>query len=208
MAGLEKACQAKSNSHAPVCTTQRAFPRGESHHAFASSLLHVTSMPVCRVSRKLSTRVARDYVPTDLPPWVVHASCLLVGQSGLGVESRSGNDTTIVTSNWASSILHDPSLLPQSWLAVTRTNSFKKQPHIAVPRVTTHLSGSKPKQVPTSCCYASQHEHVHPTVHMHLAINDLHSRIRSLATFGPASYRSRCKCSRKHSELFHKRLGQ
>lgn len=49
-------------------------------------------MPVCRVSRKLTTRVARKYVPSDLPPWVVHASCLLVGQSSLGVEFRSGND--------------------------------------------------------------------------------------------------------------------
>jgi hypothetical protein len=89
---LDKACQAKSNSHACICTTQRAIPHGNSHHAFALSLLHVAPMSVCRVTRKPTTRVARKWAPTDLPPWVNHALCLLVGLASLVIEARSGND--------------------------------------------------------------------------------------------------------------------
>lgn len=92
LAGLEEACRAKSNSHACICTTQRAIPRGESHHAFAPSPLHVAPKPVCRVTRELTTRVARKCAPTDLPTWADQALCLLVGQASLIVESRSGND--------------------------------------------------------------------------------------------------------------------
>jgi hypothetical protein len=92
LARLEKACQAKSNSHACICTTQRAISREESYHAFALSPLHVAPMPVCRVTRELTTRVARKYAPTDLPQWVDLALCLLVGLASSVVESRSGND--------------------------------------------------------------------------------------------------------------------
>lgn len=92
LARLEKACQAKSNSHARICTTQRAIPCGDSHHAFALSLLHVAPMSVSRVTRKLTSRVARKCAPTDLPPWVDHALCLLVGLASSVIEARSGND--------------------------------------------------------------------------------------------------------------------
>lgn len=49
-------------------------------------------MPVCRVTREHTTRVARKCAPADLPGWVDYALCLLVRVASSVVESRSGND--------------------------------------------------------------------------------------------------------------------
>ena len=103
--------------------------------------------------------------------------------------------TTIATSNWASSSMHDPSLLPQ------------RSGHMLHERIASRNSRIlRCHESPRICRSRNQPhtvtfhdiEHVNSTLHMHFAVKDLHRRIRSLATFGPASYRSRCRCSRMH----------
>ncbi|KAJ4984035.1 hypothetical protein SVAN01_10466 [Stagonosporopsis vannaccii] len=190
-------------------TIQRAIPRGVSHHAFALSLLRVAPKPVCRVTRKLTTRVARKCAPTDLPTWadqaLVFSSAKLASSSSPAVEMI----TTTVTSNWASSSLHDPSILPQRsghtlHQRIDSRNSRRLRCHESPSNCRCrHQNRSQPHAVTLHDI-----EHVHPTLHMHLAAEDLRERIKSLATFGPASYRSRCKCSRLHFWLPRKRLGQ
>lgn len=70
--------------------------------------------------------------------------------------------TTTATSNWTSSSLHDPLYFaPTFWPHVARTNSFEERPHIAVPRLTTHLSVSTPKQEQPHAVTLHSIEHVH-----------------------------------------------
>ncbi|KAF1929544.1 uncharacterized protein M421DRAFT_123494 [Didymella exigua CBS 183.55] len=92
LARLEKACEAKSNSHACICTTQRSLPRGDSHHAFALSLLHVAPMPVCRVTRETYNSRSSE-MRTNRPAPLGRPCSLSSRRSSCSViESRSGND--------------------------------------------------------------------------------------------------------------------